>query len=129
VRLRRWLTGAYERDDLATVYDEYAGDDVTIDGLDGHRWIRTDCVGHGLEKLLELQRNAGPGEVKERDQRVAESDAQRLLGHTASATTLMMAPAMAAAKPLRRASWASTLAKNDGDSGFDSMDMAMPFCA
>jgi hypothetical protein len=123
------LTGAYERDYLPGVDYGDAGDDLPVDRLKAHWRVGPDGVSHGFEELLEPRHHARPGPVEERDERVAQSGGQRLLGHTASATTLIIAPAIAALTPFRNASWASTRAKNDGDSVFDSVDMAMPFCA
>jgi hypothetical protein len=106
---------------LAAVDDGDAGDDLPIERVKGHGRIGPDRIRDRLEDAFEPRRDVWPSPIQKRDECVAKRADQRWLGHTASDTVAMIAPAMAAAKPLRKASLLTTREKNETDA--DSVDM------
>jgi hypothetical protein len=60
----RRLTGADEGDDLATVDDRDAGDDLPIERVEAHGRIGPDRIRDGLEYVFEPRRDVRPGPVE-----------------------------------------------------------------
>jgi hypothetical protein len=119
MRRRSGLTGTDEGDDLAAVDDSDAGDDLPVERVQAQGWIGPDGICDRVEEVFEPRRNARPGPVEKREECVAERADQRWLGHTASETVAMIAPAMAAAKPLRKASLVNTRETNEVEADSD----------
>jgi hypothetical protein len=77
--------------------------------------MRADSLGNVLEQSIDSVADARPGPVHKRYERVTDGEVHPSLdGHSVSEMTLTMAPATAAATPLRKLSLAKMRDMKDG---------------
>jgi hypothetical protein len=112
-----------EEDDPARVADEKPRQEEPVERTDGHRGLGAYGLSHLVDPLVDAGCDARCRPFHERQERVADGLGQPSLeGHRASEIVATMAPAMAAATPLRKGSDERMREKKDGELRSDMME-------